>query len=103
MSRSAARTSPSDQYWGINQTITYGSGDTILSSAGIIDTGSTLLMLASDVFSKYQNLTGATMDVNAGLLRITPEQYANLKSLFFNIAGVRSVYSNHTQTRTMAH
>lgn len=34
-------TSPANQYWGIDQTITYGSGgQTILSStAGIVDTG----------------------------------------------------------------
>ena len=40
-------TSPASLYWGIDQSITYG-GSTILSStAGIVDTGTTLILIAS--------------------------------------------------------
>ena len=40
-------TSPASEYWGIDQSITYG-GSTILSStAGIVDTGTTLILIAS--------------------------------------------------------
>jgi hypothetical protein len=41
--------SPASRYWGIDQDITYGSnGETILNlTAGIVDTGSTLILLAT--------------------------------------------------------
>jgi hypothetical protein len=77
-------TSPASNYWGIDQSITYGSGgESILSStAGIVDTGTTLVLIATgsalspskylgsgadfeaspDAFQKYQKATGATLD-----------------------------------------
>lgn len=58
------QTSPASSYWGIDQTITYGQdGTTVLdSTAGIVDTGTTLLMIATDAFQAYQQATGATLD-----------------------------------------
>ena len=44
--------------------------------------------LTTDAFNAYQNMTGATMDSNTGLLTITKDQYSSLKSMFFNIGGV---------------
>ncbi|KAG1729287.1 acid protease [Suillus lakei] len=79
-------TSPSSYYWGIDQSISYGSS-TILSAAGIVDTGTTLILIATDAFNKYQSATGATLDNNTGLLMITSDQYANLQTLNFNIGG----------------
>ena len=38
-------------------------------------------------FKHYQNATGAVYDNTTGLLRITKEQYKNLKSLYFVIGG----------------
>ena len=48
-SSSFTSTSPSSSYVGIDQSITYGKGGpTILSStAGIVDTGTTLTLIAS--------------------------------------------------------
>ncbi|KAI0356743.1 acid protease [Trametes cingulata] len=80
-------TSPASSYVGIDQSITYGSAGTpILSStAGITDTGTTLVLIASDALSAYQKATGAVADSATGLLKITQEQFANLESLFFHI------------------
>ena len=99
-------TSPASAYVGIDQSITYGSsGTTILSStAGITDTGTTLVLLASgqslhvllpkhppdilcltDALSAYQSATGAVSDSSTGLLKITQAQFDNLESLFFHI------------------
>ncbi|KAM5546209.1 hypothetical protein V8D89_000335 [Ganoderma adspersum] len=80
-------TSPASAYVGIDQSITYGSsGTTILSStAGITDTGTTLILLASDALARYQRATGAVLDNTTGLLRLTTAQFANLQSLFFHI------------------
>ena len=46
------------------------------------------LSLTTDAFDAYQNMTGATMDSNTGLLTVTEDQYSSLKSMFFNIGGV---------------
>ena len=102
---------------GINQTISYGSSNVpILSNnAGITDTGTTLILIASgkhhsyniigdlpqdatlsglfltfflDAFQAYQAATGAEADPNIGLLRLTPAQYEDLESLFFKIGDV---------------
>jgi hypothetical protein len=82
-------TSPASNYWGIDQTVTYGNGTTLLNTtAGIVDTGTTLLLLATDAFQAYQKATGATLDQTTGLLTITEKQYKNLQSINFNIGGV---------------
>jgi len=83
-------TSPASNYWGIDQSITYGDSNTpILSqTAGIVDTGTTLLMIASDAFKKYEKATGGKMDSTTGLLTVTEAQFEKMQSLFFNIGGV---------------
>jgi hypothetical protein len=45
-------------------------------------------MLWLDALATYQQLTGAVEDEDTGLLSLTPAQFANLQSLFFNIGGV---------------
>ena len=47
-------------------------------------------MLYQDAFATYEQLTGGVLDETTGLLSITPAQFANLQSLFFNIGGVRT-------------
>ncbi|KAI0081056.1 acid protease [Panus rudis PR-1116 ss-1] len=79
--------SPASAYWGIDQHIGYG-GDTILNkTAGIVDTGTTLILIATDAYNTYKNMTGGQPDSATGLLKITPPQYAALKSLQFNVGG----------------
>ncbi|KAM5546220.1 hypothetical protein V8D89_000346 [Ganoderma adspersum] len=80
-------TSPASYYVGINQTISYGDANTVIlaNTAGITDTGTTLLLIATDAFDQYTTLTGAVMDDQVGLLRVTPEQFGNLRSLLFTI------------------
>lgn len=81
-------TLPAGYYWGIDQSLSYGSASPILTSSGIVDTGTTLLLIATDAFQAYQQATGATLDQTTGLLTITQQQYNNLQSLYFNIGGV---------------
>ncbi|KAG2125525.1 acid protease [Suillus cothurnatus] len=91
-------TSPASQYWGINQSVSYGTGQTILNTtAGIVDTGTTLLLLATEAFQAYQQATGATQDSTTGLLTITPQQYTNLQSLYFNIGNVTYEFTPNAQ------
>lgn len=55
---------PSSEFWGIDQTVTYGKNSTplLVDQAGIVDTGTTLLTLGTDAFKQYQKLVGATLD-----------------------------------------
>ncbi|KAJ7509621.1 aspartic peptidase A1 [Mycena galericulata] len=76
-------TSPASEYWGNDQSVAYG-GTTILSStAGIVDTGTTLILLATDAFNQYQQATGGVLDSTTGLT-ITSDQFAALSNLDFN-------------------
>lgn len=86
-------TSPASEYWCVDQSISYDNTTAIFSSAaGIVDTGTTLVYLASDAFEKYhwQSATraGATIDSATGLLRISSSQYSNLSSLYFRINSI---------------
>lgn len=82
-------TFPSSYYWGVNEAISYGSkNEPILSTtAGIVDTGTTLVMIATDAFNRYKQLTGAIEDPVTGLLMVTKDQYSKLESLYFSLGG----------------
>ncbi|KAG2354705.1 aspartic peptidase domain-containing protein [Suillus spraguei] len=72
-------------YWGIKQSITYGETEILDDSSGIIDTGSDYIGLASYAYGRYKAATGATFDQPTGLLRITTDQYNDLRELKFHI------------------
>ena len=55
------------------------------------------MLAASDALSRYQILTGATMDSTTGPLRLPTAQYAKLQSLFFTIGGTNSELTADTQ------
>jgi pepsin A len=40
-------TSPASAYWGIDQSISYGTTTILSTTAGIVDTGTTLILIAS--------------------------------------------------------
>ncbi|KAJ7786608.1 aspartic peptidase A1 [Mycena metata] len=92
-------TSPAREYWGINQAITYGtSGTSILAStAGIVDTGTTLVLIASNAFTKYKAATGGVLDSTTGLLKLTATQFANLQNLNFVISGTTYALTPNAQ------
>ncbi|KAG1889036.1 acid protease [Suillus fuscotomentosus] len=79
---------PASTYWGIDQSIMYGSTPILDETAGIVDTGTTLILIASDAFNIYQTATGATLDKTTGLLQISSDQYEQLSSLYFTIGGI---------------
>lgn len=43
-------TEPASYYWGINESITYGTTTILAETAGIVDTGTTLILLASSTY-----------------------------------------------------
>lgn len=74
-------------FWGISQTVTYGSTTIINNLSGIVDTGTTLLLLTTNSFNAYIRATGGVLDNNVGLFRITQAQFNALQNLNFNIGG----------------
>ncbi|KAK0187794.1 acid protease [Armillaria mellea] len=78
-------TSPASNYWGIDQSVSYGTTTIMSTSAGIVDTGTTLLLLSSGAFKKYTTATGAKMDESTGLLSVTEAQFEKMKNLSFKI------------------
>ncbi|KIP03623.1 hypothetical protein PHLGIDRAFT_233169 [Phlebiopsis gigantea 11061_1 CR5-6] len=94
---SLTSTSPASYYWGIDQSISYNSATILSSTAGIVDTGTTLILIATDAYNKYVSATGAKLDSTTGLLRITTTQYAALKNLDFVIGGVTYTLTPNAQ------
>ncbi|KAG2155178.1 acid protease [Suillus bovinus] len=89
--------SPASNYWGIDQSITYGDSTILSSSAGIIDTATVLILIATDAFDTYKTATGATLDETTGMLRITADQYSSLKPLIFTIGGTAFTLTPNAQ------
>jgi len=48
-------TYPSSVYWGINQTISYGATPILSNTAGIVDTGTTFILIATGRYFTYNN------------------------------------------------
>ncbi|KAG2076957.1 acid protease [Suillus decipiens] len=90
-------TSPASTYWGINESIKYGSKTILSSTAGIVDTGTTLILIATDALAKYQSATGATLDDATGLLVISSARYKALKNLDFHIDKERYTLTPNAQ------
>ncbi|KAG2141894.1 aspartic proteinase [Suillus clintonianus] len=86
-------TPPALYYWGINQSIAYGTTTILSTTSGIIDSRTALIYIATDAFDKYQSATGATLDAATGLLSVTSDQYSALKNLDFT-------YDNNTFSLT---
>ncbi|KAG1737825.1 acid protease [Suillus paluster] len=89
--------SPASTYWGIDQSIDYGDSNLLSSVPGIVDTGTVLILIASEAFKAYQSATGATLDDTTGMLKITSDQYSNLKPLIFTIGGTTFTLTPNAQ------
>ncbi|KZT30116.1 family A1 protease [Neolentinus lepideus HHB14362 ss-1] len=95
---SLTSTSPASEYWGIDQSVSYGGQTILASTAGIVDTGTTLVYIATDAYNKYVSATGASLDSTTGLLRISAAKYADLKTLDFHIGGTAYGLTANAQT-----
>ncbi|KAG1874285.1 acid protease [Suillus subluteus] len=85
------KTLPAAQFWGINVTcLTYGTHTfTPQSTAGIVDTGTTAVLLADDFFAMYLDaIPGAYLDANnTGFIVIPSSSVADIQPLNFTIGG----------------
>ncbi|KAF8893668.1 aspartic peptidase A1 [Gymnopilus junonius] len=90
-------TSPANEFWGIDQSVSYAGQTILATTAGIVDTGTTLILLASDGLAAYQTATGAVLDNNTGLLMLTAAQFGNLQNLEFNTGGTTFILTPNAQ------
>jgi len=67
-------------------------------TAGMVDSGNTIILLPTDAFNAYKKSTGAILDSTTGLLRISNP--AKLQSLFFKIGGVCELFDCETFTHS---
>jgi len=79
---------PAGGFWGIDQSIMYGNTQISANAPGIVDTGTSMILLATDAFKAYQQATGATLDDKIGMLKLPNDQYSQLQPLNFNIGGI---------------
>ncbi|KAG2070273.1 acid protease [Suillus decipiens] len=77
----------SQKFWGVNSGITYGNGVILTSTAGIVDCGTKLILIATDAYQKYRLATGAEYDHATKLLTIPEDKYGALHNLDFHIGG----------------
>ncbi|KAJ7143511.1 acid protease [Mycena crocata] len=92
------KSSPACNYWGIEQSISYGSEEIMKNCAGIADTGTTLQMLPTSVFKAIQEATGAEVDPTTQLLTVTEDQYNNkMQSMFFKIGDEKYELTKNAQ------
>ncbi|KAG2064118.1 acid protease [Suillus decipiens] len=88
---------PASNYWGIDQSITYGGAPILANAVGIVDSGHNLIALATEAFQLYQAATGAQRDPMTGLLVITVNQYIVMQNLNFHIDGVTFALTPNAQ------
>ncbi|KAF8933706.1 family A1 protease [Dissophora ornata] len=81
--------SPAKYYWGVDITrISFGSFVAATGRAGIVDTGTTLILLQQDILNKvFSEVSGAVLDNSSGLYTVPHGQLKKLKDVTFTIGG----------------
>ncbi|KAG0277656.1 hypothetical protein BGZ96_002782 [Linnemannia gamsii] len=79
--------SPASEYWGIDiAEIAFGTTKVTSTIHGIVDTGTTLILLSSAATSSlYEQIPGAKVDNDTTLYIIPPAEVPKLKDITFNI------------------
>jgi cathepsin E len=90
-------TSPASEFWGINQSIKSGTTTILATTAGIVDTGTTLILIATNGFNIYKKTTGGVLDNATGLLKVTSAQFAKLPPLSFITGGATFTLTPNAQ------
>ncbi|KAG2073306.1 aspartic proteinase [Suillus decipiens] len=84
-------------YWGIEQSITYGNTEILRTTSGIVDSGFSLIGIATEAFVLYKAATGGEYHEATELLVISDHQYNALQDLKFNIHGETYTLTRNSQ------
>lgn len=90
-------TSPANLFWGLDGSMRYGTTNLLPTTAGIIDTGTTLVLIPSNTFQQYLQLTGGVVDQITGLVKLTSAQAASLSSVFITIGNIAYEFTANAQ------
>ena len=86
-------TPPASMYVGVDAGFGYGNVTLFKNTtggsttAGIVDTGTSLVLLASNIYDKYVNVTGAQYDQTVGLLYVNETQFAKFDNFYVTVNG----------------
>ncbi|KAG2068180.1 acid protease [Suillus decipiens] len=78
-------TQPASRYWGVDQSIMYGQTEILARTAGVVDSGASLLYISTEAYELYKAATGGEYDPATELLAISEDGYSALQNLHFNI------------------
>ncbi|KAJ6535026.1 hypothetical protein B0H19DRAFT_1080432 [Mycena capillaripes] len=78
---------PASEYWGVDMQVVYATNNTVIlpQTAGIVETGSALIYLATTAYLQYKAIRKATLDVFTGLLAILSMK--NLQTFILDMNG----------------
>lgn len=80
-------TYPAGNYWGVDAGFSYGATTLSSSTAGIVDHGTTLLLLDTNVFYKFLQATGAVLDNKTGVPKLPENSCAGLRPISLKYGG----------------
>jgi cathepsin E len=83
---SITKSSPADTFWGFDASFAYGTKSLQSTTAGIIDHGTTLILLATSGYNSFLRQTKATQDSTTGLPMLS--SCAKLDPMILTFAGV---------------
>lgn len=85
---SITTSSPANTFWGVDASFAYGTQNLQSSTSGIIDHGSSLLLLATSGYNRFLTQTGAKPDQTTGLPMLSNESCDKLDPIILTFAGV---------------
>ena len=89
---------PASAFWGLHASFSYKDQSIQSRQSGILDTGTTLVLLSTSSFKTYATTVGAEPDDNTGLLRISKENYNKMDSLWIDLGdGKRFEFTKDAQ------
>ncbi|KAH9808895.1 aspartic peptidase A1 [Melampsora americana] len=90
-------TKPASSYYGVNLTITASRKSIMLNKAGIIDTGTTLVLLPDDAFKRYVAMIPNATILDDGLVMFPNSSIRHIPTLEFDFGGFKATLSANQQ------
>ncbi|KAG2070130.1 acid protease [Suillus decipiens] len=72
---------PASDFWGINQSIMYGTTEILETAPGFVSCGATYVYIATEAYELYKAAIGGEYDDETELLVISKDQYSALQEL----------------------
>ncbi|EGG11789.1 aspartic peptidase A1 [Melampsora larici-populina 98AG31] len=90
-------TKPSSSYYGVNLTITASGKSIMPNKAGIVDTGTTLVLLPDDAFKRYVNMIPNAKILDDGLVMFPKSSIQHIPTLEFDFGIFKATLTSNQQ------